>query len=124
MIFGRKIESFMIKLRKKKKLALSKCLPLTKKSPDFDTFLIRFLNPLNINGLKFSGHTFGCPIYKSLILRHVCTQENRIAVQNSTHNRYKGITQLKKAYKSGKIMKENINKRGYNKFREMSDNVQ
>ncbi len=39
------------------------------------------------------------------------------------YNREKGIKRLEKAYKSGKITKENINKRGYNKFLEISDNV-
>lgn len=39
------------------------------------------------------------------------------------YNREKGVERLKKAYKSGKINKENINKRGYNKFLEISDNV-
>jgi len=39
------------------------------------------------------------------------------------YNRKKGITRLKIAYKSGTITKENINKRGYNIFLEMSDNV-
>lgn len=38
-------------------------------------------------------------------------------------NREKGIKRLKKAYKSGSLTKENINKRGYNKFLEISDNV-
>ena len=33
------------------------------------------------------------------------------------------MSRLEKAYKSGKITKENINKRGYNKFLEISDNV-
>ena len=32
------------------------------------------------------------------------------------YNREKGVERLKKAYKSGSINKENINKRGYNKF--------
>ena len=32
------------------------------------------------------------------------------------YNREKGIRRLKASYKSGKITKENINKRGYNKF--------
>ena len=40
------------------------------------------------------------------------------------HNREKGVKRLKTAYKSGKLTKENINKRGYNKFLEISDNVQ
>ena len=39
------------------------------------------------------------------------------------YNREKGVKRLQKAYKSGNITKENINKRGYNKFLEISDNV-
>ncbi|MEO8852656.1 MAG: IS1634 family transposase [Ginsengibacter sp.] len=39
------------------------------------------------------------------------------------YNRDRGITRLKKTYKSGKITKDNINKRGYNKFLEISDNI-
>jgi len=39
------------------------------------------------------------------------------------YNREKGVEHLKKVYKSGNINKENINKRGYNKFLEISDNV-
>lgn len=39
------------------------------------------------------------------------------------HNREKGVKRLEKAYRSGRITKENINKRGYNKFLEISDNV-
>ena len=37
------------------------------------------------------------------------------------YNRDKGIKRLEKAYKSGKLTKENINRRGYNKFLEISD---
>lgn len=40
------------------------------------------------------------------------------------YNREKGVKRLKTAYKSGILTKENINKRGYNKFLEISDNVQ
>jgi transposase len=39
------------------------------------------------------------------------------------YNREKGIKRLKAAYKSGTITKENVNKRGYNKFLEISDHV-
>jgi transposase len=39
------------------------------------------------------------------------------------YNREKGVKRLQNAYKSGKITKENINKRGYNKFLEISENV-
>jgi len=47
--------------------------------------------------------------------------ENR--AKKDRYNREKGVQRLKKAYKSGHITKENINKRGYNKFLEISDNV-
>lgn len=39
------------------------------------------------------------------------------------YNREKGVKRLEKAYRSGNITKENINKRGYNKFLEIADNV-
>jgi transposase len=38
-------------------------------------------------------------------------------------NREKGVKRLQKAYKSGQMTKENINKRGYNKFLEIEGNV-
>ncbi len=47
--------------------------------------------------------------------------ENR--AKKDKYNREKGVKRLIKAYKSGSITKENINKRGYNKFLEISDNV-
>ena len=39
------------------------------------------------------------------------------------YNRDKGIKRLRSAYKSGTITKKDINKRGYNKFLELSENV-
>jgi len=39
------------------------------------------------------------------------------------YNRDKGVKRLEKAYRSGNITKENINKRGYNKFLEIPDNI-
>jgi len=47
--------------------------------------------------------------------------ENR--AKKDRYNREKGIKRLEKAYRSGNIIKENINKRGYNKFLEISNNV-
>lgn len=47
--------------------------------------------------------------------------ENR--ARKDRYNREKGIKRLEKAYSSGNITKENINKRGYNKFLEISNNV-
>lgn len=48
--------------------------------------------------------------------------ENR--AKKDSYNREKGIKRLKKSYKSGTITKENINNRRYNKFLEISDNIQ
>src|SRR5690606_5334360 len=39
------------------------------------------------------------------------------------YNREKGVERLEKAYKGGTITKQNVNKRGYNKFLELSSNV-
>ena len=39
------------------------------------------------------------------------------------YNREKGISRLEKMYKSGSITKDKINRRGYNKFLEISDDV-
>jgi transposase len=44
--------------------------------------------------------------------------------KKDAYNREKGVKRLSAAYKSGRITKENINKRGYNKFLELSDSVQ
>ena len=56
--------------------------------------------------------------------------ENRLIVgysenraKKDKYNREKGVKRLTKAYKSGSITKENINKRGYNKFLEISNSV-
>lgn len=46
-----------------------------------------------------------------------------VRAKKDRYNREKGVKRLKTAYKSGTITKENINKRGYNKFLELTDNV-
>src|SRR5699024_5294854 len=43
--------------------------------------------------------------------------------KKAAYNREKGVERLKKAFKSGKITKDKVNKRGYNKFLEISDNI-
>ena len=44
--------------------------------------------------------------------------------KKDAYNREKGIKRLEKEYKSGTITKNNINKRGYNNFLEIADNVE
>ena len=43
--------------------------------------------------------------------------------RKDAYNREKGVRRLEKAYRNGKLSKENINRRGYNKFLEMKDKV-
>jgi transposase len=43
--------------------------------------------------------------------------------KKDARNREKGVRRLTKAYSRGILTKDNINKRGYNKFLEISDNV-
>jgi len=44
--------------------------------------------------------------------------------KKDAYNREKGVRRLKKAYNQGTITKEHINKRGYNKFLELSSSVE
>jgi transposase len=44
--------------------------------------------------------------------------------KKDTYNREKGLRRLEKSYKSGTLTKENINKRGYNKFLNISKDVE
>ena len=43
--------------------------------------------------------------------------------KKDAYNREKGVKRLAKAFKSGNITKDSINKRGYNKFLNISDNA-
>ncbi len=43
--------------------------------------------------------------------------------RKDAHNREKGIRRLEKAYRRGTLSKENINKRGYNKFLKMEGDI-
>ena len=44
--------------------------------------------------------------------------------KNDAYNRTRGVERLRKAYKSGKLTKEQVNRRGYNKFLEISKDVE
>src|SRR5690625_6406021 len=43
--------------------------------------------------------------------------------KKDAYNREKGVSRLRSAFKSGKITKDKVNKRGYNKFLEISDDI-
>jgi len=44
--------------------------------------------------------------------------------KKDAYNREKGVRRLERAYRSGRLSKENINKRGYNKFLEIGSDVE
>lgn len=44
--------------------------------------------------------------------------------KKDAYNRKRGVERLRKAYRSGKLTKAQVNKRGYNKFLEISDDVE
>ena len=44
--------------------------------------------------------------------------------KKDAYNRERGVVRLRNAYKSGKLTKQQVNKRGYNKFLEISKNVE
>ena len=52
----------------------------------------------------------------------VCYSERR--AKKDAYNRTRGIARLRKAYKSGRITKQQVNRRGYNKFLEISKDIE
>ena len=65
-----------------------------------------------------SFHEYIKPDGSRLIVGYSITRAKKDA-----YNREKGIRRLEKAYSKGAITKENINKRGYNKFLDIDNNV-
>ena len=49
---------------------------------------------------------------------------SEVRAKKDAYNRERGVDRLRNAYKSGKLTKEQVNKRGYNKFLEISKDVQ
>ena len=59
---------------------------------------------------------------KTLTSRLIVSYTEKRA-RKDCYNREKGIKRLEKEYKSGSITKDKVNKRGYNKFLEISDDI-
>lgn len=47
-----------------------------------------------------------------------------IRAKKDAYNRERGVARLRKTYKSGKMIKQQVNKRGYNKFLEISKDIE
>lgn len=68
--------------------------------------------------------------YDKEVYEHIRDNGERIILSYSldrakkdAHNREKGVQRLEKAYKSGRLTKESVNKRGYNKFLTISKDI-
>lgn len=65
-----------------------------------------------------------CHEYKRSNGERLIVHYSETRAKKDAYNRERGILRLRKAYKSGKLTKEQINRRGYNKFLEISKDVE
>lgn len=62
--------------------------------------------------------------YKKNDIERLIVSYSSKRAKKDEYNRNKGIERLRKAYRNGTLTKENINKRGYNKFLQINKDVQ
>ncbi|WP_239063777.1 hypothetical protein [Bacteroides sp. 51] len=74
---------------------------------------------LEQNKENYRSHEYKRNNGERLILHYSETRAKKDA-----YNRERGIARLRKACKSGKLTKQQVNKRGYNKFLEISKNIE
>ncbi len=65
-----------------------------------------------------------CSEYKRENGERLILSYSAARAQKDAYNRERGVERLRKAYKSGKLTKEQVNKRGYNKFLEISKDIE
>ena len=65
-----------------------------------------------------------CHEYKRSNGERLILSYSETRAKKDAYNRERGIARLRKAYKSGKLTKEQVNRRGYNKFLEISRDVE
>ncbi|WP_085537310.1 IS1634 family transposase [Massilibacteroides vaginae] len=64
------------------------------------------------------------PEYKRSNSERLILSYSQARAKKDAYNRERGIVRLRKAYKSGKLTKQQVNRRGYNKFLEISKDVE
>lgn len=65
-----------------------------------------------------------CHEYKRNNGERLLLHYSETRAKKDVYNRERGITRLRKVYKSGKLTKQQVNKRGYNKFLEISKDIE
>ena len=64
-----------------------------------------------------------CAEYVKRAGQRLIVSYSEARAKKNAHNREKGVTRLKKAYAKGTLTKDKVNKRGYNKFLDISKDV-
>ena len=62
--------------------------------------------------------------YKKNGNRRLVVSYSEVRARKSAHNREKGVEKLRKAYAKGTLTKDKVNKRGYNKFLDISKDIE
>lgn len=75
-----------------------------------------------ITSLEKTDHA--CYEYKRQNGERLIVSYSEKRAKKDAYNRDRGIARLRKAYKSGHITKQQVNKRGYNKFLEISKDIE
>ncbi len=65
-----------------------------------------------------------CHEYKRNNGERLLLHYSKTRAKKDVYNRERGIARLRKVYKSGKLTKQQVNKRGYNKFLEISKDIE
>ena len=73
--------------------------------------------------LSLEKRDMACYSYKRQGGERLIVSYSDRRAKKDAYNRDRGIARLKKAYKSGRLTKQQVNKRGYNKFLEISKDV-
>lgn len=74
--------------------------------------------------LEQSKENNRCHEYKRTNGERLILHYSEKRAKKDAYNRERGIARLRKVYKSGKLTKQQVNKRGYNKFLEISKDIE
>lgn len=74
--------------------------------------------------LEQSKENNRCHEYKRTNGERLTLHYSEARAKKDAYNRERGIARLRKVYKSGKLTKQQVNKRGYNKFLEISKDIE
>ena len=74
--------------------------------------------------LSLKTEDLSCHEYRHQNGERLIVSYSEKRASKDAYNRQRGVARLKRAYKSGRITKQQVNKRGYNKFLEISKDIE